>query len=149
LKSQTSGSDNLEADAEIVREDENGKRGQLDGLKILVVDDEPDALELTAFILTEQDALVFTANSVDEALGIYEKENLDALVSDIGMPERDGLELIREIKARAARAATVALTAYAREEDSRQVLEAGFDAYLPKPVEPAKLIEVIVEVTRT
>jgi CheY-like chemotaxis protein len=126
-------------------------RRKLAGLKILVVDDEPDALDLTAFILSDQSAEVLTARSVDEALEILEKEKLDALVSDIGMPEKDGLELIREIKARTNREysplPSIALTAYAREEDSRQALQAGFDAYLPKPVEPAKLIEELIEIT--
>jgi PAS domain S-box-containing protein len=151
-QTETNGSKNGESGTGAVSVFEKAARGQLAGLRILVVDDEPDARDLTAFILTDQQALVLTADSVDKALSIYETERLDALVSDIGMPEKDGLELIRELKSRAGkqnpRVPTLALTAYAREEDSRQVLEAGFDAYLPKPVEPSKLIETIVEITR-
>ena len=124
----------------------------LDNLKILVVDDEPDALELVTFILSEQNASVFSANSVDKALELFETQKFDALVSDIGMPEKDGFELMRQLKSRAngskSPIPTIALTAYAREEDSRRVLEAGFNAYLPKPVEPAKLIETLIEITR-
>jgi len=151
-ETERNGSENAELS---IGSNDNGNvpRGLLEGLKILVVDDEPDALELTAFILTNQSAQVITANSVDKALKIYETEELDAIVSDIGMPEKDGLDLIREIKAREDgqnhRIPTVALTAYAREEDSRRVLEAGFDLYLPKPVEPEKLIESIIQINKS
>lgn len=127
-------------------------RRQLDGLKILVVDDEPDALELADFILTGNGAQVFTAESVDEALKIFERETLDLVISDVGMPGRDGYEFIREIKARAKDQnrrlmPTIALTAYAREEDGRGLLLAGYEGYLPKPLEPTRLIETILELT--
>ncbi len=145
------GSENFENEPEMFSTSAETPRGQLEGLKILIIDDEPDALELTAFILTDQNAKVFTADSVDKALEIYETEKLDALISDIGMPEKDGFELMREIRKRTngqkPAIPTIALTAYAREEDSRKALKAGFDAYLPKPVEPEKLIETIIEIT--
>lgn len=142
------GSEDSDNQAEAISETGGKPAGRLEGLRILVVDDEPDALELSAFILTDQNALVFTAESVDQALEIFAAETLDAIVSDIGMPEKDGLDLIQEIKARSDGqiTPTVALTAYARKEDSRRVLEAGYDAYLPKPVEPEKLIETVLEI---
>ncbi len=149
---EENGGGETESDQETISTPDNAAQKRLDGLKILVIDDEPDALELVAFILSEQNAAVFAANSVDSALKIYETETFDALVSDIGMPEKDGFELMRELKARKngqkPPLPTIALTAYAREEDSRRVLDAGFTAYLPKPVEPAKLIETLVEITR-
>lgn len=123
----------------------------LTGLKILVVDDEPDALELTEFILTGQGALVFTAESAAEALEIFDKEIVDVVISDIGMPHKDGYELIQELCERQNKKnrliPTIALTAYAGEEDNRRVLESGFKAYLPKPVEAAYLVEVIAGLT--
>jgi CheY-like chemotaxis protein/two-component sensor histidine kinase len=124
-------------------------RRRLEGIKILVVDDEPDALELTRFILAEEGAIVATANSADGAFALllHAGEEIDFLISDIGMPEKDGYELIRTIRERAAQLdrplKTVALTAYAGEKDKRRALEAGFHAYLPKPVEPPALIEII------
>ena len=145
-------SGNSESLAETISDAGESNKNLLNGLKILVVDDEPDALDLTCFILNDQNPRVITIDSVDKALEIYETENLDAIISDIGMPEKDGLELIREIKARSIGqmrlVPTIALTAYAREEDSRQILQAGFDAYLPKPVEPAQLIETIIGITK-
>jgi PAS domain S-box-containing protein len=116
-------------------------------LKILVVDDEPDSLELASFILSENGAEVFTAASVDEALQIFERENLDLLISDIGMPERDGYELIMEIKLRNDNIPTLALTAYAREIDEKRLLHAGYRAYLPKPLDPARLIEKVLDLS--
>ena len=131
---------------------DDAQYGILKGLRILVVDDEADALELAAFILGGEGAEVFTADSVDEALEIFDKESLDAIVSDIGMPGKDGYNLIEEIKKRASRSKrvipTVALTAYAGDREGKRVTEVGFDAHLPKPVEPSQLIETIAEVTK-
>ncbi len=149
INSGAGDADVSETDSAMFSESESVPSRLLDGLKILVVDDEQDALELVAFILTDQGAEVFTADSVDEALEIFERENLDVVISDIGMPEKDGYELIREIKEREAgqnrRIPTLALTAYARKEDNRRALESGFEAYLPKPVEPTLLVEKIIE----
>lgn len=145
-------SGNPESDRSIISATVEPRKNQLDGLKILVIDDEPDALELVNFILSGQNATIFAANSVDSALKFFVTEDFDALISDIGMPEKDGFELMREIKARTngqkPPLPTIALTAYAREEDCRRVLDAGFTAYLPKPVEPSKLIETVIEITQ-
>jgi PAS domain S-box-containing protein len=122
---------------------------KLDGLKILVVDDEPNSLELAAFILTKNGAEILTANSVNDALKIFDHEKLDLLISDIGMPDRDGYELIEEIKkrkdSRNQQIPTIALTAYARKEDEEQLLKAGYEAFLPKPVEPSQLVELVTK----
>jgi len=139
------------ANAESVSDESSQPEQLLKRLKILVVDDEPDALELVAFILAGQGALVLTAVSVDEALETFDREPADVIISDIGMPEKDGYELIREIIERSKQLnrsiPTIALTAYAGEIDNRLALEAGYQAYLSKPVEPAELIETIVELT--
>jgi PAS domain S-box-containing protein len=146
------GAGNVVPDRETISTPGEPAQKLLDKLKILVVDDEPDALELVAFILTEQNALVSAADSVDKAIELFETQKFDAIVSDIGMPEKDGFELMRLLKSRTndskSPVPTIALTAYAREQDSRRVLSAGFSAYLPKPVEPATLIETVIEITR-
>ncbi|HEX2222962.1 MAG TPA: response regulator [Thermoanaerobaculia bacterium] len=121
---------------------------QLDGLRILVVDDEPDSRELVSTILTECGAEVATAASVEEALGVLEPFQPDVLISDIAMPERDGYELIRAIRERAsregsARLPAVALTAHARAEDRLRSFQSGFDLHVVKPVDPAELLGVV------
>jgi PAS domain S-box-containing protein len=144
---------NSSENSEALGEQNSGAPRAIEGLKILVIDDEPDSPELADFILTRQGAKVYAADSVDRALEIFENENPDIIVSDIGMPEKDGYELIREIKLREkdrdSATPVLALTAYAREQDNRRVLESGFAAFLPKPVEPAFLIEKIIEVSKS
>jgi PAS domain S-box-containing protein len=119
----------------------------LKGARVLVVDDEPDAREMIAIVLGECDAVVRTAASVSEALALLDEAQFDVLVSDIGMSEEDGYELIRRVRARpAARGGTVpavALTAYARLEDRIHALQAGFQIHVAKPVEPAELVTVV------
>ena len=119
----------------------------LGGVRVLVVDDQPDARELLALVLGRAGAEVSTAASAAEALEFVEREELDVLVSDIGMPVVDGYALVGRVKdlaaKRARRTPSVALTAYASEEDQRRALAAGFDAHVPKPVEPAELVSVI------
>ncbi|HEX8189396.1 MAG TPA: response regulator, partial [Pyrinomonadaceae bacterium] len=119
----------------------------LGGLRVLVVDDQPDARELLALVLGRAGAEVSTAATAAEALEFVESEELDVLVSDIGMPVVDGYALIGRVRelaaARARRTPSVALTAYASEEDRRRALAAGFDAHVSKPVEPAELVSVI------
>ena len=122
-------------------------RATLGGVRVLVVDDQPDARELLGMVLARAGAEVSTAASAAEALELLQTGEVDVLVSDIGMPSADGYALIGRLRemteARARRPPAVALTAYASEEDRRRALAAGFDAHLPKPVEPAELISVI------
>jgi CheY-like chemotaxis protein len=116
-------------------------------VRVLVVDDQPDARELLTLVLGRAGAEVSTAASAAEALELLEHEELDVLVSDVGMPAVDGYELICRVRDMAARRArrtpSVALTAYASEDDRQRALAAGFDAHISKPVEPAELVSVI------
>jgi PAS domain S-box-containing protein len=118
----------------------------LAGTRLLVVDDQPDLLELFAEILAGAGAEVRTCTAAQEALGLVGGWRPDVLVSDIAMPGEDGYWLIAQVRAlpREAGGATpaVALTAYVRLEDRLQVLSAGFQSYVPKPVEPAELVAV-------
>jgi PAS domain S-box-containing protein len=118
----------------------------LSGVKILVVDDDDDARGLVKRLLTGCHAEVTTAASAREALEQLKKERPHVLLSDIGMPGMDGYDLIREIRAvhfdRDALPAA-ALTAFARSEDRRRALLAGYQTHLAKPVEPAELIAVV------
>jgi PAS domain S-box-containing protein len=125
-------------------------RPELVNLKILVVDDEGDARELVVAVLEQLGAKVTAAGSVAEALAAVEQELPDLLLSDIGMPGEDGYALIRKFRAlpRAANIPAAALTAYARAEDRRKALDAGYMMHIPKPVEPAELIAVIANLTR-
>ena len=125
---------------------------RLNGLRILVVDDSTDGRALTSLVLTQAGASVKTAASVREALQSVETDWPDALVSEIALPEQDGYELIRQIRRREADhqgfLPAVALTGYARAEDRTRILDAGFQAHLPKPVEPSDLANTIAAITR-
>jgi signal transduction histidine kinase/CheY-like chemotaxis protein len=121
---------------------------QLEGLRVLVVDDEPDARELLATVLGQCHAEILTVSSAAEALSQIKEFSPHILVSDVGMPETDGYELIRQIREwekleNRQRIPAVALTAYARVEDRLRALAAGFQMHVPKPVEPAELAAVI------
>jgi PAS domain S-box-containing protein len=120
---------------------------RLDGVKILVVDDEPDARRLMTVLLEQRGAKVESRESVAQALETIAAFDPAVLVSDIGMPGEDGYSLIRKLRARETgsgkRLPAVALTAFARVEDRLQALSAGYDMHVPKPVEPAELILVI------
>jgi signal transduction histidine kinase/CheY-like chemotaxis protein len=118
--------------------------GALGGVRVLVVDDQPDARELLAMVLGRAGAQVSAAASAAEALELLGRGELDVLVSDVGMPAVDGYALVGRVRdLTAGRIPSVALTAYASEDDRRRALAAGFDAHLPKPVEPAELVSVI------
>lgn len=119
---------------------------QLDGLRVLVVDDEPDALELLGELLEQCGVQVSTASSANEALDRIAAEPPDVLVSDIGMPEKSGYDLIREVRKLPSRASTmpaVALTAFASLNDRTRALLEGFTTHLAKPVEPRDLISAL------
>ena len=116
-------------------------------LRVLVVDDEPDARELIAVVLMRRGAEVVSVGSAVEALAEMERQAFDVLVSDIGMPVMDGYALISKIrqlpKERGGRIPAAALTAYAGVEDRRRTLSAGYQIHIPKPVEPAELTTVV------
>ncbi len=120
---------------------------ELEGLRVLVVDDEEDTRELIFAVLGACGAQVVTAASAAEALEQVERGEFDVLVSDIGMPEDDGFSLIAKIRRlpadRGGRIPAAALTAYARSEDRVRAFRSGFQIHVPKPVEPAELISVV------
>jgi CheY-like chemotaxis protein len=119
----------------------------LKGIKVLVVDDDEDARDVLRAALNNYGAEVTTATGAPQALDTLASEKIDVLVSDINMPEVDGYELIRRVRAmkpeHGRQVPAVALTAYARAEDRVHALQAGYQAHVPKPVEPAEL-EVVV-----
>ncbi|HUP49504.1 MAG TPA: CHASE domain-containing protein [Thermoanaerobaculia bacterium] len=110
----------------------------LRGVRVLVVDDEEDVRSFAAAAFQMGGAEVRSAGSVEEALETFREWQPDTVVTDIGMPGRDGFELIRLIRQQSA-VPVVALTAYAREEDRVRAEQAGFDAFISKPVDPAEL----------
>jgi PAS domain S-box-containing protein len=123
---------------------------ELNGLRVLIVDDEPDTCEMIKVILEQCNAEVKTAFSVTEALEILKHWMPAVLVSDIGMPGENGYDLIRKVReyeSEGKRIPAVALTAFARIEDRIKALSAGFQMHVPKPVEPAELISIIASLT--
>jgi len=127
--------------------------GQYDlgGVRVLVVDDDSATLEMLRVILENHGAGVIAASSAGEALEALEHSLPDALVSDLGMPDHDGFELIEQVRQRGpehgGNIPAVALTAYARVEDRVRALAAGFQIYVPKPVDPGELIAVVANLT--
>jgi diguanylate cyclase len=117
----------------------------LSGVRVLVIDDAPDTLDVLEQILTYSGAATMTAPGAGAALALLEHELPDVIVSDVGMPEVDGFELMRRIRRRAATATipAIALTAFTRQDDRAKALQAGFTDYLAKPVEPAALAAAI------
>lgn len=124
----------------------------LAGLKVLVVDDDPDSRDLVAFLLQEYGVEVIVVASALEALKILTNNQPDLLLCDIGMPDMDGYMLMRQIRAlppeQGGRIPAIALTAYAGESNQQQALKAGFQWHLAKPVEPMDVIAVIMEITK-
>jgi signal transduction histidine kinase len=121
----------------------------LEGLHLLVVDDDADTRELLAAILALAGARVTTAGSVEEARAKWAEHAFDVIVTDLAMPREDGYALIRHLRAGGgARVPAVVVSAYARGEDRARVLAAGFDGYVSKPAEPETLIRVVREAAR-
>jgi signal transduction histidine kinase/CheY-like chemotaxis protein len=124
---------------------------RMDGLAILVIEDDPDAREWLVQTLERWGARVATASTGREALDAVTRERLDVLVSDIRLPDTDGYELIRKIRdiegALGRYTPAVALTAYPRVEDRARALQAGYQMHVPKPVAPHDLASVIATLT--
>ncbi|HKG13914.1 MAG TPA: PAS domain S-box protein [Pyrinomonadaceae bacterium] len=125
---------------------------RLDGTKVLIVDDERDTLEMLRIGLSNCGAEVTVAGSAADALEAISSSVPDVIISDIGMPDVDGYELMRKIRALPAegggRVPSVALTAYARTEDRLQALRSGYQMHVPKPVELAELVAVTASLAR-
>ncbi|HEX8237786.1 MAG TPA: PAS domain-containing protein [Abditibacteriaceae bacterium] len=122
----------------------------LRGLKVLVVDDEADARDLIKRLLEECGVSVISAGTAAQALQYLQQEKPAVLLSDIGMPGEDGYALIAQVRALPAQQGgsvpAIALTAFARTEDRRRTLLAGFQMHLAKPVEPAELVTAVANV---
>ncbi|HZS05992.1 MAG TPA: PAS domain S-box protein [Blastocatellia bacterium] len=125
----------------------------LEGVRVLVVDDDQDTLQMLTAMLTEYGAVVEVAASAAEALEILQWYRPDVLVSDLAMPDEDGYSLIGKVRAREAESSrqtpALVLTAYVRVEDRAQALSAGFDLFVPKPVEAGELITAIANLVES
>ncbi len=125
----------------------------LEGLRVLVVDDDADSRQLVAFVLEQHGAAVTTATAAADVLAALRNapahQRPELLLSDINMPDTDGYTLLRQIRAlspeQGGQTPAIALTAYARAEDRTQALLAGFQVYLPKPVSPEELVKVVAQ----
>lgn len=116
----------------------------LEGLRVVIVDDDGDARDLLATVLVQRNAEVFVAESAAEALALVARELPDALISDIAMPEEDGYSLIGRVRALTpgdgGETVAIAVTAYAGRADRQRAIDAGFDAHLSKPVDIDSLV---------
>jgi two-component system, chemotaxis family, CheB/CheR fusion protein len=125
----------------------------LAGLRILVVDDESDILDLMKYILENVGAEVTTANSARDAIADLKASQgkYDALLADIGMPEEDGFTLIRQVRALAAKIGgqipAAAITAYVSDRERQLAIDAGFQIHLAKPIDPTQLIQMVAHLT--
>ena len=125
---------------------------QLQGIRILFVEDDTDARELVREVLERCGAVVTTAASTPGALLLLREDRPDVLISDIGMPGLDGYELIRRVRQMERTAGpetpAIALTAYAGAEDRRRALESGYQVHIPNPVDPMEIAFAVVRLLR-
>lgn len=130
----------------------NGQSPQLAGVRILVVDDEPDALRVLTRVLEQAGARVQAVASAGAAIAAIRQAPPQILISDISMPEQDGYALIEQIRQlpphQGGRIPAIALTAFARHEDRRRALQSGFDVHLAKPIDTPDLIATITRLLR-
>ncbi|MBN3885337.1 MAG: PAS domain-containing protein [Nostoc sp.] len=139
----------LNVEPEIKQPDELPQPGlELTGIRVLTVDDDPDARELLTVLLTEYGAKVLTVASATEVLANLESFQPDVLVSDIGMPEVDGYSLIQQIRTltpeKGGEIPAIALTAYARVEDSQRAITSGYQRHVTKPLDPEELVQAVM-----
>lgn len=124
----------------------------LQGIWVLAVDDEADALSLVSEVLQAAGARVSTARSAEEALRILDAEQPDVVVADLGMPHVDGFQFINRVrrhpKRRVRALPAAALTAYARSEDRMKALAAGFQIHMTQPIDPAELVTTIASLAK-
>ena len=124
----------------------------LDGLRVLVVDDDPDTRLLFTFVLTEKGAVVEAVSSAAAALAAMEDTSFDLLISDIGLPDVDGFRLLRQVRALPvaanAQIPAMAITGFAHEEMRLQILAAGFQRALVKPTDLDQFVTIVGELVR-
>ncbi|MGG6239738.1 PAS domain S-box protein [Nodosilinea sp. AN01ver1] len=120
----------------------------LRGIRVLAVDDDPDARELLTVLLTQFGADVLTVTSAAEVLACVESFQPDVLVSDIGMPEVDGYTLLQQLRAlpaiKGGQVPAIALTAYAREDDYQRSVASGYQRHVTKPLQPEQLVQAVL-----
>lgn len=123
------------------------------GLRVEIIDDDPDSVELARAILERGGAEVTSADSATKGLALFEKWKPDVLISDLALPERDGYWLIAQVRAldqlRGHRTPVAALTAYVGADDRARALLAGFDRYMRKPVDPSELFAVVANLVQS
>jgi CheY-like chemotaxis protein len=119
----------------------------LSGLRVMLVDDEPDVRELLTTVIEGAGANVIAVSSAQEAIEVLEQSQPDVLVSDIAMPQEDGYTLIRKVRDRETEQGgclpAVALTAYVKEEDCQQAIKSGFQIHMSKPVDTNELVMAV------
>jgi PAS domain S-box-containing protein len=129
-----------------------GMPDALQGMRIMVVEDEKDTLDFVSRFLVSRGAEVLTATSAAEALALIPTAHVNVLISDIGLPDVDGYELLRKVRRMDASASggipAIALTAYARAEDRLLAFRAGYQAHVAKPVDPNELLGTIVDLAK-
>jgi PAS domain S-box-containing protein len=131
--------------------DQESDYERLDGIRVLVVDDQADERDLVSTILMTRGAQVESASSADAAIGAIERWAPAVLVADIAMPGQDGYSLLRRVRALPephAHVPAIAVTAHARTEDRARALSAGFQAYLSKPIDHPRLVRAVKDVAR-
>lgn len=120
---------------------------RLNELRVLVVDDNADTREMMALFLGVEGARVVTAGDANEALSALEAERIDVLVCDIGLPEIDGLALLRTVRARPTERGgltpAIAVTGYSERDMRDRIMAAGYQMHVVKPVEPSRLVDLI------
>ncbi|MEP0874192.1 response regulator [Trichocoleus desertorum AS-A10] len=125
----------------------------MNGIQVLVVDDEADSREFVAFVLEQAGAKVLTATTAAEALSLLMHSKPDVLLSDIGMPEMDGYMLMQQMRAlppeQGGQVPAIALTAYVGEVNQQQALAAGFQKHLSNPLDSQKLSHVIAHLIQS
>ncbi|MEH1840612.1 MAG: PAS domain-containing protein [Nostoc sp.] len=144
----------LNVEPDIKQIDELSKQAlKLTGIRVLTVDDDPDARELLTVLLTEYKAQVLTVSSAAEVLANLESFQPDVLISDIGMPEVDGYSLIQQIRTltpeKGGKIPAIALTAYARVDDYQQAITSGYQRHVTKPLDPEELVQAVVALVQT
>jgi signal transduction histidine kinase/CheY-like chemotaxis protein len=120
----------------------------LSGSKVLAIDDHPDTLGLLKRVLEECHAHVIVASSADEGLQALAKHRPQIVLCDIGMPEKDGHAFIKAMREQGYSIPAIAVTAFARPEDKRRALQAGYQGHIAKPLEPAELVSTVAAFVR-
>jgi CheY-like chemotaxis protein len=121
---------------------------RLDGVHVFAIDDEPDAREVLTRVLESQGAVVVAFSSAQDALDALRATRPSVIISDVGMPGTDGYQMMRELRSgelRDSRIPALALTAFARSEDRKRSLQAGFQAHLAKPFDVGELVLLVAD----